>query len=184
MIMMKHNKLLVKGGKLCSSCCMDAFVCAYTLVNGGGFACWPPNQVPDHLIVEFVGVRRCCDDSLITELNTKHCLAWSDFFQTYFGCVAGVDINGSDYNLILAFGDSATNGRGDIFVTLNSVNCVWNRWPVDGCLFSFDMGGIPCPPIPRNNSYAIGNCGGAGIAGSTIMGYGGSIMPTDPSGQL
>lgn len=184
MILTMLNRLLVKNTKLCSTCCIAKFDCDYNLVNFG-LNCWAAGQAPDHLIVQFNGVRRCCDDSLIEELNESHCLAWSQTYGTYFGCVENVDIDGSLYNLVIAFGDGAANTWSDIFVLMNSVDCVWNRWPVEGCLFVHNIAGIPCPPKTRDNALAIGDCGGAGgVAGSTVFGYGGVATPIDPSGQL
>lgn len=181
MIHTMFNKLLVKGNKLCRTCCLTEFECNYNLVNFG-LSCWPAGQAPDHLIVQFHNVRRCCDDTLIEELNTKFCLYWNQFNQTYFGCVVGVDIDGTDYNLIIGFGDGATNLVADIFVLMKEASCVFS-WPYDGAIFHRNAAGIICPPITLLNAFLIGNCGGAGL-GTTIKGYGGYITAIDPSGAL
>lgn len=64
MIYMKNGKLLVKDGKLCSTCCPELPTFCACSLNNYCPLCFPVNQTPTKLGVIFDGIRLCSDDSL------------------------------------------------------------------------------------------------------------------------
>ena len=157
--------LLGVTGLLCTSCCgLDC------VLSENECSCFGANT-PTQLIVTFSGVKRCSDDSLITELNKDHIITQSGGGCLYDGVTTTID----GIPVRVAWWGEVSPGK-----TLCSARttsgarmyfCIESA--VSGCEMSF------------TNPYAIGDCGNStgfgGICGfHTVFGYGGTAVVTNP----
>lgn len=174
--------------------------CCFTCTSGGNNSCddityspccWDNGSIPDYLIVKFSGVRRGCDDSLITELNTCHCLAFYGGYcneMGYMGVVSNVDFCGTSYNLSI----NTKNSDGDNYFEViaigystvfaaDEISCYYGDCfscsgvdsPCCRCAPP-EYGCFPCPPCSTKNYYTS----------SENFGYGGYAIFEDASEQL